>query len=233
MNENQIIFKGKSFCFTGEMADIKRADAEKEVKIRGAYSSKGINRQLDYLVIGSFPNPAWKFGNYGNKINDATKLRRDTGKPLIINESEFIDALVETEPKYTGEVSEKLLFIRFSFHCKEEDEILNNVDSIIQELKTKYNLYTTKSIYDLSGLVFLFDLQGNFTNDDVLKVEYRLLKHLKATEISVDIINEATNCLNSINVTSSNFSFSEPIEGTSIFMRLLDELPANFKLERQ
>ena len=227
-NKTSIVFKGKSFCFTGEMNDIRRSDAEKEVGLRGAYPSKSVNKNLDYLVIGSIPNPDWKFGNYGNKINSAIKLRNEIGKPKIINESDFIDALILSEPISLSIVKEKMLFIRFNFLAKFNDPCLSDVEFNIDELKKRYTLYSTKSEYDLSGQVSLFDIDaGSYKNEDVLKVEYRLLKHIKTTDSTTEIINQVMSNLNSIKGISGNFSFSEPTEGTSIFMRLLQEISSS------
>jgi DNA ligase (NAD+) len=41
---------GKSFCFTGELASIKRADAARMVKESGGRVLPSVTRDLDYLV---------------------------------------------------------------------------------------------------------------------------------------------------------------------------------------
>jgi DNA ligase (NAD+) len=41
---------GKSFCFTGELASMKRSDAEKLVRAAGGTVKSSVTRDLDYLV---------------------------------------------------------------------------------------------------------------------------------------------------------------------------------------
>lgn len=62
------IFSGKSFCFTGELVTMKRADAEQLVKKNGGVSKSSVTKDLSYLVTndtssGSSKNQkAVKFG---------------------------------------------------------------------------------------------------------------------------------------------------------------------------
>jgi len=41
---------GKSFCFTGELTTMKRADAEKLVRDAGGFVKSSVTKDLDYLV---------------------------------------------------------------------------------------------------------------------------------------------------------------------------------------
>jgi DNA ligase (NAD+) len=59
-----ILFEGQAFCFTGELADLKRTQAEREVRSRGGLTTNSVTSHLDYLVIGSIPSPGWSYGNY-------------------------------------------------------------------------------------------------------------------------------------------------------------------------
>lgn len=62
------ILAGKSFCFTGELVSMKRADAEKLVKENGGFCKSSVTKDLSYLVTndvssGSSKNAkAAKFG---------------------------------------------------------------------------------------------------------------------------------------------------------------------------
>lgn len=70
-------FQGRSFCFTGKLAELKRTRAEREARARGGLTGKVVNGELDYLVVGSIPATGWKHGSYGNKIEKARRLRTD------------------------------------------------------------------------------------------------------------------------------------------------------------
>lgn len=44
--KNGIKFQNKTFCFTGKMVELKRTQAEKEVRMRGGNSIDSITPQL-------------------------------------------------------------------------------------------------------------------------------------------------------------------------------------------
>lgn len=77
MANQQLIFADKSYCFTGKLAELKRTQAEREVRARGGLTTETVNERLDYLVIGSIPAIGWKHGSYGNKIEKARKIASD------------------------------------------------------------------------------------------------------------------------------------------------------------
>ena len=67
------IFEGKSFCFTGELKTMKRADAEKLVKQNGGSTKSSVTKDLSYLVTndttsGSSKNV--KASKYGIPVID-------------------------------------------------------------------------------------------------------------------------------------------------------------------
>lgn len=43
MNKAKIIFSNKAFCFTGKMAEMKRSEAEREARLRGAQIVDSVN----------------------------------------------------------------------------------------------------------------------------------------------------------------------------------------------
>jgi len=75
---------GKSFCFTGELVTMKRADAEQLVKQNGGTTKSSVTKDLSYLVTNDTESGS-------SKNVKATKF----GIP-IINEKEFI-ALVNNQ----------------------------------------------------------------------------------------------------------------------------------------
>ena len=59
-------------------------------KIKG---KAGVSQETDYLVIGEEGSKAWKQDNYGRKIEAAIVSRREHGKPAIISEEHWAEAL--------------------------------------------------------------------------------------------------------------------------------------------
>ncbi len=78
-SESTGIFTGKSFCFTGELVTMKRADAEKMVKERGGSCKSSVTKDLSYLVTNDTSSGS-------SKNIKAAKL----GIP-VIDEKKFIE----------------------------------------------------------------------------------------------------------------------------------------------
>jgi DNA ligase (NAD+) len=72
------VLTGKSFCFTGELVSMKRADAEKLVKENGGTTKSSVTKDLSYLVTNDTESGS-------SKNQKAQKF----GIP-IINEKEFL-----------------------------------------------------------------------------------------------------------------------------------------------
>ena len=62
-------FAIKSFCFTGKLAELRRTQAKREARARGGLTSKVVNENLDYLVVGSIPATGWKHDSYGHMLS--------------------------------------------------------------------------------------------------------------------------------------------------------------------
>lgn len=113
---NSIIFDQKVFCFTGQLADLKRLEAEREVRIRGGLTTNTVNKHLDYLVIGSIPSAGWSNGNYGTKISKVRKLTKESkDKPFLISESVFLTALGEFPSTNSGVLDAKIVVCNYNF----------------------------------------------------------------------------------------------------------------------
>jgi DNA ligase (NAD+) len=75
--------RGLSFCFTGELASMKRNEAEEKIKARGASAKSTVVKGLSYLVTNDPGSGSAK-----------NKKARGLGVP-IINEDEFLALLNE------------------------------------------------------------------------------------------------------------------------------------------
>lgn len=82
---------GKNIVLTGEFACGQRKDLKSYFEKSGASVKSGVSSKTDYLIIGAFGSPDWKFGDYGDKVAKAQELQLK-GKPIeIIQEEEFFE----------------------------------------------------------------------------------------------------------------------------------------------
>ena len=75
------VLEGKSFCFTGELVSMKRADAQNLVKSKGGFVKTSVVKGLSYLVTNDTSSGSSK-----------NKKAADLGIP-VINEKEFLDMI--------------------------------------------------------------------------------------------------------------------------------------------
>ncbi|WP_238580156.1 helix-hairpin-helix domain-containing protein, partial [Treponema endosymbiont of Eucomonympha sp.] len=76
---------GKSFCFTGELQTLKRADAERRVKEAGGSTRSGVTKGLSYLVTNDAASGSGK-----------NKKAAELGVTLI-DEQAFLELLAQAE----------------------------------------------------------------------------------------------------------------------------------------
>ena len=67
----EIVFGGKRFCFTGRTEARTRSQLEEVVRLKGGICQDRVNRELDYLVVGTRGNNCWAYACYGRKIEEA------------------------------------------------------------------------------------------------------------------------------------------------------------------
>lgn len=80
---DQLLFEGKTFCFTGKFVSGTRQQVETIAIERGASTASDVSKKVDYLVIGIEASRDWKFASYGRKIEQAINLKR-AGVPILI-----------------------------------------------------------------------------------------------------------------------------------------------------
>lgn len=91
-----ITFRNKIFCFTGEFRRARREDIAAAVTKVGGITRASVSSKTDYLVVGSAGNPCWAYACYGRKIEDAVTLRKQGARVIIVNETDFWDAIDDT-----------------------------------------------------------------------------------------------------------------------------------------
>ena len=89
----EITFKDKVFCFTGESYRAKRHVMAEAVRALGGTARGNVSAKTDYLIVGNAGNPCWVYACYGRKIEEAMQLRKAGEKIVIVNETDFWDAI--------------------------------------------------------------------------------------------------------------------------------------------
>lgn len=85
-----ISVEGKMFCLTGVFVAGKRSVVEDWIKKAGGLITDGINKKLDYLVIGTLSSRDWRFSSHGRKIEKAVNYRDEQGAKLKILSEEIL-----------------------------------------------------------------------------------------------------------------------------------------------
>lgn len=88
---NEIDLTGK-FVLTGLFTTAARNEIENYIKESGGSVISAVSGKTNYLIVGNEPDAAWKYGNYGTKINKAIELiNSNKGIIHIIKEDYFIE----------------------------------------------------------------------------------------------------------------------------------------------
>jgi photosystem II stability/assembly factor-like uncharacterized protein len=85
----ELATEGKSFCFTGKLKRMTRAQAKTRAEQLGGVSKSSVTKDLDYLVVGDEGSPLFGAGKKGSKIIAAEKLRAAGASLQIISETVF------------------------------------------------------------------------------------------------------------------------------------------------
>ena len=86
---NNVCIDGKSFCLTGDFKHGERSIVEELLVSKGGIKKTGVSGKLDYLIVGDKGSQAWKFGNYGGKVQKAMEFKEKGSNIQIISESDF------------------------------------------------------------------------------------------------------------------------------------------------
>lgn len=84
---------GASFLFTGKLATMVREEAEGKVTTAHGTNASGVNKNLDYLVIGDEGSPLYGAGRKGSKQVKAEQLIAAGAPMRIISETAFLQML--------------------------------------------------------------------------------------------------------------------------------------------
>jgi len=202
-------FDGKSFCFTGKLAELKRTLAEREVRGRNGFSQKVINKELNYLVLGSIPSSGWKHGNYGNKIVKAKQLIANGAELKIVSEKDFMQGLEKYASTDSGEIDEKLIICRYKALFQNGEIDINALEDYLELLKETSDSHITATIEE----PFIYqDLYNEFTEEDIdnlLLFQCRIVKQFDLEENGQEFVDMISKGFESINGLDGDISWTE------------------------
>ena len=92
-----IKIEGSLFCFTGESYHGTRNQIFEVIESLGGICRNNVSAKTNYLVVGNAGNPCWAYACYGRKIEEAVKLRKNGANVIIVNETDFWDAVSELQ----------------------------------------------------------------------------------------------------------------------------------------
>ncbi|MFZ1073300.1 MAG: BRCT domain-containing protein [Verrucomicrobiia bacterium] len=136
----EVVFEGRSFCFTGVFvfSGGDRDQCEAAVRARGGMCHSHPARDLSYLVVGSFTEPAWAFQSYGRKIETALELKSHGSNCKIISEehwTKFLQSTPELPPERQTPVENRSRGDQLIQLQKELDQLRKNQRILIGVLK--------------------------------------------------------------------------------------------------
>ena len=79
-------FEGSRFCLTGDFVSGDRDSVDTMLKCQGATTQPNVNKDVDYLVIGTLASRNWLYTSHGRKIEKALLLKRQGVEVTIITE---------------------------------------------------------------------------------------------------------------------------------------------------
>lgn len=91
-------FKNKIVVITGELkSGEERSYIAKQISGFGAIVKDTVTKATNLLIVGEKGSDAWRFGQYGRKIEKAVQLREDTTQPFIISETMYYDLVNKSD----------------------------------------------------------------------------------------------------------------------------------------
>ncbi|MBF0430522.1 MAG: BRCT domain-containing protein [Fibrobacteria bacterium] len=229
--KNAIVFNAKSFCFTGKLAELKRTQVEREARARGAQTSKIVNERLDYLVIGSIPSTGWKHGSYGTKIEKARKIAPDNnGRPQLVPESEFMEALARHPEINSGEIDAKVIVCKYKFLAKQDDFDHETLEDWLLVLQESQHCHVTVYVEDASIYGDLFKESSGIDDlEDLLIVQIRIVKQVPLEAKGQSVADDIARGFEGVEGVDGRLEWFERKEGTAGYIRLLNEIPQNLR----
>lgn len=86
-----VIFKERTFLFTGTCAFGTRQQCKDATEALGGVNVVSVTRRLDYLVVGAYVTESWYHETFGRKIEKAMDYRSKGHPVAIVTENNWAD----------------------------------------------------------------------------------------------------------------------------------------------
>lgn len=226
-----ITIPGKSFCFTGGLADLKRSAAQREVRARGGLTQDVVNGALNFLIVGSKPSPGWKFGSYGRKIAAAMQSRRECGSPLIVSESSFMDALAACAPDNSGDLDAKVAVVTYRFTAEDPPSFAGGSLEEALSAISACGAHVTVRAFPLRAYQELFSRTGDMPHvGHHMVVEVRVVRQFDLGGETDAWREEVDRTLEAVEGVDGSSTCFECQEGSSAYARLLKTVPESLRI---
>lgn len=83
----------KIFALSGEFEHGTKEQIISILENKGCIYKSSVSGKMDYLFVGDYGSPAWKYGNIGGKIIKAQKLQENGSKIKIISEKNLFKVI--------------------------------------------------------------------------------------------------------------------------------------------
>jgi hypothetical protein len=227
-------FDGKLFCFTGTLLQLKRTQAERETRARGGLTVNDVNDRLDFLVVGSKASPGWKYGKYGTKIATAREIApRNDGRPQLVSEPDFMDALASIAPSGAGAIDAKVLVCNYSFIAAETGFDAELLDAQLESLRVECGCHVHVTPYPWRTYRELFGAGDDDNRErppDAILVQCRVVRQMPLDESSAELVDRITRGFESVPDVDGKLQWFERTEGTAGYVRLLAEIPQRLRV---
>lgn len=88
----EISFDGTTFLYTGTFAYGTRKQCHAVTESLGGRNAKGVTKEVNFLVLGTYVTESWAHEAYGRKIEKAMAYR-EAGVPIaIVTEGSWVDS---------------------------------------------------------------------------------------------------------------------------------------------
>jgi len=233
MPQQDLDFSGRSFCFTGKLADLKRAQAEQETRARGGLTENVVNRELDYLIVGSIPATGWKFGDYGNKIAKAMEIVQFGAlRPVLVSESMFMDALAQHPPTNSGEIDGKVQVVTYTFFADSRKSFDRpSLEAWLRELKDEHHCHVRVRVTPARAYNELFawdDRPEAPVGSSVFEV--RACRQTSLDVDADDLVTLVSSRFATIAGIEGDARWYERAEGSAAYIKLMRTIPDDLKI---
>ena len=90
---DDVQINGSVFCLSGEFVSGDRNTVDTNLRLRGAETSPNVNKDVNFLVVGTLASRDWLYTSHGRKIEKALLLKRKDVPISIITERTLLNFL--------------------------------------------------------------------------------------------------------------------------------------------